>query len=158
MRATYSGRRNSTTPRRRRPSPGSMAAKKTTLESLAKLISESSASADKKFAALAEDISDIKATMATKDDLAAVNKTLDEHTKSVSPRSKTTWASTRKSPPNRQNCRGPALPAAASPLQLRSPLPFSSTLSRNIITGLHRGRAPPALRTACTVSNVPFTE
>jgi hypothetical protein len=37
-----------------------MAAKKTTLESLAKLISESSASADKKFAALAEDIADIK--------------------------------------------------------------------------------------------------
>jgi hypothetical protein len=35
-----------------------MASKKTTLESLAKLISESSASADKKFAALAEDISD----------------------------------------------------------------------------------------------------
>ena len=46
-----------------------MAAKKTTLESLAKLISESSASADKKFAALAEDVSDIKATMATKADV-----------------------------------------------------------------------------------------
>jgi hypothetical protein len=42
------------------------ASKKTTLESLAKLISESSASADKKFAALAEDIADIKSTMATK--------------------------------------------------------------------------------------------
>ncbi len=58
-----------------------MAAKKTTLESLAKLISENSASADKKFAALAEDISDIKSTMATKDDIAAVNKTLADHTK-----------------------------------------------------------------------------
>ena len=54
-----------------------MAAKKTTLESLAKLISESSASADKKFAALAEDISDIKATMATKDDLAEAVEKLD---------------------------------------------------------------------------------
>jgi septal ring factor EnvC (AmiA/AmiB activator) len=54
-----------------------MAAKKTTLESLAKLISESSASADKKFAALAEDIADIKSTMVTKDDLAAVESRLD---------------------------------------------------------------------------------
>jgi len=54
-----------------------MAAKKTTLESLAKLISESSASADKKFAALAEDISDIKATMATKADLAAAESRPD---------------------------------------------------------------------------------
>jgi hypothetical protein len=54
-----------------------MAAKKTTLESLAKLIFESSASADKKLTALAEDISDIKATMATKDDLAALEIRLD---------------------------------------------------------------------------------
>jgi hypothetical protein len=54
-----------------------MAAKKTTLESLAKLISESSASADKKFAALAEDISDIKATMATKDDISRLDAKID---------------------------------------------------------------------------------
>src|ERR1700726_1137616 len=54
-----------------------MAAKKTTLESLAKLISESSASADKKFAALAEDISDIKATMATKDDISRLDTKID---------------------------------------------------------------------------------
>ena len=44
----------------------------------AKLISESSASADKKFAALAEDISDIKATMATKDDIAHLEGRLDK--------------------------------------------------------------------------------
>ena len=55
-----------------------MAAKKTTLESLAKLISESSASADKKFAALAEDIADIKSTMVTKDDLAEAVEKLDD--------------------------------------------------------------------------------
>jgi hypothetical protein len=35
------------------------------------------------FAAVAEDIADIKSRMATKDDLAAVNKTLDEHTKTL---------------------------------------------------------------------------
>jgi hypothetical protein len=57
-----------------------MAAKKTTLESLAKLISESSASAEKKFAALAEDIADIKSTMATKEDIAEVKSTLADHT------------------------------------------------------------------------------
>jgi CHAD domain-containing protein len=60
-----------------------MAAKKTTLESLAKLISESSASADKKFAALAEDISDIKATMVTKDDLSELETRLDTKIDSV---------------------------------------------------------------------------
>jgi hypothetical protein len=54
-----------------------MAAKKTTLESLATLISKTSVSSDKKFAALAEDISsmkedisDIKSTMPTKSDIA----------------------------------------------------------------------------------------
>jgi hypothetical protein len=57
--------------------PPHMAAKKTTLESLAKLISESSASADKKFAALAEDISDIKAIMATKDDISRLDTKID---------------------------------------------------------------------------------
>jgi hypothetical protein len=60
-----------------------MAGKKTTLESLAKLISESSASADKKFAALAEDISDIKATMVTKDDLAEAVERLDDRLTAV---------------------------------------------------------------------------
>jgi hypothetical protein len=60
-----------------------MAATKTTLESLAKLISESSASADKKFAALAEDISDIKSTMATKADLAAAVEKLDDRLTAV---------------------------------------------------------------------------
>jgi hypothetical protein len=60
-----------------------MAAKKTTLESLAKLISESAASADKKFAALAEDISDIKATMVTKDDLAEAVEKLDNRLSAV---------------------------------------------------------------------------
>jgi hypothetical protein len=54
-----------------------MAAKKTTLESLAKLISESSASVDKKFAALAEDISDIKSTMATKADISRLDTKID---------------------------------------------------------------------------------
>jgi hypothetical protein len=54
-----------------------MAAEKTTLESLAKLISESSASADKKFAALAEDISDIKSTMATKADISRLDTKID---------------------------------------------------------------------------------
>ena len=54
-----------------------MAAKKTTLDSLARLISKGSASADNKFAALAEDIADIKSKMATKDDLAAVEGRLD---------------------------------------------------------------------------------
>jgi uncharacterized phage infection (PIP) family protein YhgE len=57
--------------------PPHMASKKTTLESLANLISESSASADRKFAALAEDISDIKSMMATKADLAATESRLD---------------------------------------------------------------------------------
>jgi predicted nucleic acid-binding Zn-ribbon protein len=59
-----------------------MAAKNTTLES-AMLISKSSASADKKFAALAEDISDIKATMATKDDLAKPVEKLDDRLTAV---------------------------------------------------------------------------
>ena len=57
--------------------PPHMAAKKTTLESLAKLISESSLSADKKFAAFAEDIADIKSTMVTKDDLSELETRLD---------------------------------------------------------------------------------
>jgi hypothetical protein len=60
-----------------------MAAKKTTLESLAKLISDSSASADKKFAALAEDIADIKSTMVTKDDLAEAAEKLDDRLTAV---------------------------------------------------------------------------
>jgi hypothetical protein len=55
-----------------------MASKKTTLESLAKLIYKNSASADKKFAALAEDIADIKSTMVTKDDLAEAVEKLDD--------------------------------------------------------------------------------
>jgi hypothetical protein len=40
------------------------------------------------FAAVAEDIADIKSRMATKDDLAAVNKTLDEHTKTLADHSR----------------------------------------------------------------------
>src|SRR5271169_5971795 len=56
-----------------------MAAKKTTLESLARLISKASASADNKFAALAEDIADIKSKMATKDDLAATESECRRH-------------------------------------------------------------------------------
>jgi chromosome segregation ATPase len=60
-----------------------MASKKTTLESLANLISESSASADKKFAALAEDIADIKSTMVTKDDLAEAVEKLDDRLTAV---------------------------------------------------------------------------
>ena len=43
-----------------------------TLDDLAMLISKNAASADKKFAALASDITDIKTTMATKDDIAAL--------------------------------------------------------------------------------------
>jgi hypothetical protein len=43
--------------------------KKTTLAGLAALVSKGHMSADKKFAALAEDITDIKKTMATKDDI-----------------------------------------------------------------------------------------
>jgi predicted nucleic acid-binding Zn-ribbon protein len=41
-----------------------------TLDALAALISHTAASADTKFAALAEDIADIKSSMATKDDIA----------------------------------------------------------------------------------------
>jgi hypothetical protein len=63
--------------------PGIWPRKKTTLESLAKLISESSASADKKFAALAEDIADIKSTMATKADLAEAVEKLDNRLTAV---------------------------------------------------------------------------
>jgi predicted RecB family endonuclease len=51
-------------------------AKKTTLDSLAALVSKGFASADKKFTALAEDIDDIKKTMATKDDVAEVKTRL----------------------------------------------------------------------------------
>jgi hypothetical protein len=47
-------------------------AKKTTLDSLATLVSRGFASANKKFTALAEDVSDIKKTMATKDDVGEV--------------------------------------------------------------------------------------
>ena len=54
-----------------------MAAKKTTLESLARMISKASASADDKFTALAEDISGIK------DDLAEIKSTLDDHTRDL---------------------------------------------------------------------------
>ncbi len=49
-----------------------MAGTKATLESLAALISNSSKSADEKFAALAEDIADIESTMATKADARAI--------------------------------------------------------------------------------------
>lgn len=45
-------------------------AKETTLDSLATLVSNGFASADKKFTALAEDITEIKSTMATKEDIA----------------------------------------------------------------------------------------
>jgi chromosome segregation ATPase len=56
-----------------------MAAKKSrtrpaTVATLAKLISRTAGSADEKFAALAEDISDIKRTMATKDDIASLSE------------------------------------------------------------------------------------
>ena len=46
--------------------------KKTTLDSLAALIIGTNAEADKKFAALAEDIADIKEHMATKEDVHEV--------------------------------------------------------------------------------------
>jgi chromosome segregation ATPase len=46
--------------------------KPATLDSLAKLIMGTSASADKNFAAIAEDIADIKSTMATKADVHAI--------------------------------------------------------------------------------------
>jgi chromosome segregation ATPase len=48
--------------------------KPATLESLATLISRTAASADKKFAALADDIADIKSSMPTKDDFARLDK------------------------------------------------------------------------------------
>ena len=51
--------------------------KQTTLEALAKLISMGFASTDKKFAALAEDISGIK------DDVADVKSTLADHTRDL---------------------------------------------------------------------------
>ena len=47
-------------------------AKKTTLDGLAALVSEGFASADKKFVALADDIADIKSTMAIKADFATM--------------------------------------------------------------------------------------
>jgi septal ring factor EnvC (AmiA/AmiB activator) len=56
---------------------GAMAQQKTTLESLARLISKAAASADKKFSALAEDIAEIRKDMVTKDDLAATESRLD---------------------------------------------------------------------------------
>jgi hypothetical protein len=52
-----------------RPSPA-------TLASLSTLISKTAVSADRKFAALAEDVSDIKRTMATKDDIAGLRREL----------------------------------------------------------------------------------
>ena len=58
---------------------GAMAEQKTTLESLARLISRAAASADKKFVALAEDIAEIREDMVTKDDLAATESRLDRH-------------------------------------------------------------------------------
>jgi septal ring factor EnvC (AmiA/AmiB activator) len=58
-----------------------MAAKKTTLKELGEMI-------ERGFAAVASDIADIKSTMATKDDIAAVNKTLDEHTKTLADHTK----------------------------------------------------------------------
>ena len=51
--------------------------KQTTLEALAKLISKGFSSTDKKFAALAEDISGIK------DDVADVKSTLADHTRDL---------------------------------------------------------------------------
>ena len=56
---------------------GAMVEKKTTLESLARLISKAAASADKKFTALAEDIAEIRKDMVTKDDLAATESRLN---------------------------------------------------------------------------------
>ena len=59
-----------------------MAAKKMTLESLAKLVSKGFADLEGKmergFAAVAEDIADIRSKMATKDDIAAVRKEMQE--------------------------------------------------------------------------------
>jgi hypothetical protein len=51
-------------------------AKKTTLDGLAALVSKGFASADKTFAAVADDIADIKNRMATKEDLTAVETRL----------------------------------------------------------------------------------
>ena len=64
-----------------------MAAKKSrrtpvTLNSLATLIAHSAASTDKKFAALADDIADIKSSMPSKDDIARLDRgmaSLSEH-------------------------------------------------------------------------------
>jgi septal ring factor EnvC (AmiA/AmiB activator) len=53
-----------------------MATKTTTLESLGTLITKGSESTDKKITALAEDITDIKSTMATKDDIARLDTRL----------------------------------------------------------------------------------
>ena len=47
-------------------------AKKITLESLAAIMSKGFAAADKNFTALAEDIAEIKTTMATKEDVLAI--------------------------------------------------------------------------------------
>jgi len=49
-----------------------MAAKKATLDSIAKLIAKTSKSADNKFTALAKDIAEIKQTMATKEQIVAL--------------------------------------------------------------------------------------
>ena len=50
--------------------PAKKPASTVTLDSLAALISHTAASTNTKFAALAEDIADIKSSMATKDDIA----------------------------------------------------------------------------------------
>jgi hypothetical protein len=46
--------------------------KKTTLQGLATLISKGFASADGKFTALAEDVADVRKTMATREDIAGI--------------------------------------------------------------------------------------
>lgn len=52
-------------------------AKKITLEGLAKLITVGFAASDKKFAALAEDMTDIRKDMATKHQLIALHSQVD---------------------------------------------------------------------------------
>jgi hypothetical protein len=54
-----------------------MAEQKTTLESLARLVSRAAGSAEKKFVALAEDIAEIRKDMVTKDDLGATESRLN---------------------------------------------------------------------------------
>lgn len=59
-------------------------AKRTTLDGLATLVSKGFASADKKFTALAEDITEIKNTMATKEELAKLRRETTEGFAAVS--------------------------------------------------------------------------